>query len=74
MKILILLFVTGPGKQVLSTQNTPVRIMASISCCVHAIQNLLVLFNSSWICAYMMTFQMQYELQIKAYYILNSQN
>ena len=46
---------TGPGKIDLSTQNTLVRIMAHISCSVCAIQHLLVLLNSSWISAYMMT-------------------
>ena len=43
---------TGPGKQVLSTQNTLVHNMASISCSVHAMQDLLLLLNSTWISAY----------------------
>ena len=43
-------YVTGPGKQVLSTQNTLVRIMVTISCFVCA------LLNSSWMSAYMITF------------------
>ena len=41
----------GLGKQVLSTQNTLVHIIARISCSVCATQNLLVLLNSSWISA-----------------------
>ena len=49
-------FVTGPGKKVLSTQNTFVHIMAPISCSVCAMKNRPVLLNSSWISAYMMTF------------------
>ena len=48
--------VTGPGKQVLSTQNTVVYIMVRIFCSVCAIQTLLILLYSSWISAYMMTF------------------
>ena len=48
--------VTGPGKQVLSTQNTVVYIMVRILCSVCAIQNLLILLHSSWISAYIMTF------------------
>ena len=48
--------------------------MAHISLSLYAIHNPLVLWNSSWICAYMMTFQMHYGLQIKSYYILNSPN
>ena len=64
----------GLGKQVLSTQNTHVWIMVHISFSVYAIYNLLVLLNSSWICAYTMTFYVHYGLQIKIYYILNSQN
>ena len=42
--------------QVLSTQNTLVRMMAPMNCSVCAIQYLLVLLNSSWISAYTMTF------------------
>ena len=41
---------------------------------VYDIQNLLVLLNISWMAVYMMTFYIQYGLQIKSYYILNSQN
>ena len=48
--------------------------MAPISCSVCAIQNLSVLLNSSWISAYMITFQIHCCLQIKSYYIINSQN
>ena len=51
--------VTGPGKTglIVSTQNTLVHIMAPISCSACAIQNLLVVMNSLWISAYMMTFE-----------------
>ena len=48
--------------------------MAHIFCSVCAIQHLLILLNSSWNFAYMMTFQIQYRYQIKSYCILNSQN
>ena len=48
--------------------------MARISCSICTIHNLLRLLNSSWIGAYMMTFQIQHKLQIKSYNILNSQN
>ena len=47
-----MIFVIEPGKQILSTQNTLVYIMACIFCSVCAIQNLLILLNSSWISAY----------------------
>ena len=48
--------------------------VARISCSVCAIQNLLVLLNSSWITACVMTFYIQYESQIKSCYTLNSHN
>ena len=49
-------YVTGPGKTGLIYKNTLVYIMACIFCSVFAIQNLLVLLNSSWISAYIMIF------------------
>ena len=70
-------YVTGPEKTgfiYLSTQNTLVYSMECISCSVYAIQKLLLLLNSSWISAHMMTFQIQYRLRVKRYYILNCQN
>ena len=49
-----------------------------IFCSVYAIQNLLALFNFSWISAYtygdILDTYLQYGLQIRSYYILNSQN
>ena len=51
-----------------------VCIQVHISCSVGVIQHLLVLLNFSWISAYMMTFCIQHGMQIKSYYILNSQN
>ena len=51
-----LIYVTGPGKIGLTyAQHTFVHIMAHISCSACTIQNLLILMNSSWISAYMMT-------------------
>ena len=45
--------VTGPGKKVLSTQNTLVyNYMVHVFCSVCAIQNLLILLTSSWISAH----------------------
>ena len=43
-------------EQVLSTQNTPIHIMISISFSVYATQNLYVLLNSLGISVYMMKF------------------
>ena len=44
---------TGPGKTgLIYTKYNFVHIMAPISCSVCAIQNLLVVLNSSWISAY----------------------
>ena len=52
----VIAYVTGPGKRVLSTQSTPANIMATIFYSICAIQNLLVVLNSTWIAVYMLTF------------------
>ena len=52
----ITLYVTGPGKTGLIYTNTLVYIIVRIFCSVCAIHNLLILLNSSWSFAYMMTF------------------
>ena len=64
----------GLAKQVLSTQNILVGIMAPISCSVCAIQNLLVLLDFPWISALCNDILDKLQVTDKSYYILNSQN
>ena len=66
-------YVTGPEKTGLIYIKYNCLFMVPISCSVYAIKNLFILLSSSWISAYMVTFYIQDGLQIKSYYILNSQ-